>query len=170
VGDFTTQELMFAYMMIPHHEQAVDMSDLVLAQSTHPEIRAVALAIKAGQGPEITQMKRWLDSSPSITAPGREPGYMDHGDMEHGDMGNAMAMSGMASPEQMAELARAVSPHADELFLTLMIDHHEGALLMVSMIRDSSNPEVRTLATDITRVQSEEIATMRLLLQELLKP
>jgi uncharacterized protein (DUF305 family) len=170
VGDYTTQELMFASMMIPHHEQAVDMSDLVLAQSTHPEIRALALAIKAGQEPEITQMKRWLDSSPSITAPGREPSYMDHGDMEHGDMGNAMAMSGMASPEQMAELARAVSPQADELFLRLMIDHHEGALLMVSMIRDSSNPEVRTLATDITRVQSEEIATMRLLLQDLLKP
>ena len=167
VGDYTTQELMFAYMMIPHHEQALEMSDLVLAQSTNPDIRALALAIKAGQEPEITHMKLWLDSSPSITAPGREPGYMDHGDMEHGEMGSAMAMSGMASPEQMAELAGLISPEADELFLRLMIDHHEGALVMVSMIRDSTNPEVRMLATDITRVQTEEIATMRLLLESL---
>jgi len=157
---YTAGELMFAEMMIPHHLQAVEMSELAMTNSTNPEVLSLAAAIKAGQEPEIAQMQSWLDQTPSI----RNPGSMDHGGMDHG----GMMMGGMATPAQMAELATLSSPQFDDLFLRLMIDHHEGALDMVSMIQGSSNPEVLALAADITRVQKEEILTMRALLQTLL--
>jgi uncharacterized protein (DUF305 family) len=159
---FSAGELMFAQMMIPHHQQAVEMSDLAMANSTNPEILSLAATIKAGQEPEIEQMQGWLDQTPSI----RNPGSMDHGGMDHG----GMMMGGMATAAQMSELAALRSPQFDDLFLRLMIDHHEGALDMVSMIQGSTNPEVRALAADITRVQKEEIAAMRALLQALLGP
>ena len=154
---FSAGELMFAQMMIPHHQQAVEMSDLAMANSTNPEILSLAATIKAGQAPEIEQMQGWLDQTPSI----RNPGSMDHG---------GMMMGGMATAAQMAELAALRSPQFDDLFLRLMIDHHEGALDMVSMIQGSTNPEVRALAADITRVQKEEIAAMHALLRALLAP
>jgi len=157
---FTTQELMFAQMMIPHHQQAVEMSNLALTKSSNPEILALAEAIRAGQAPEIVQMQSWLDQAPSITTPGRK----DFGNTGH----SGMHMGGMASPTQMAELATLVSPEFEDLFLRLMIDHHEGALDMVSMIQGSNNPEVSALAADITRVQKEEITVMRALLEDLL--
>jgi len=162
---YTTSELMFAEMMIPHHQQALEMSDLALANSTNPDIRILAEEIKAGQAPEIVQMQGWLDQTPSI----RNPGSMDHSGMDHSGMGHSgMMMGGMATPAQMEELAALSSPQFDDLFLRLMIDHHEGALDMVSMIQGSTNPEVAALAADIIRVQREEIVTMRALLQVLL--
>ena len=82
-------------------------------------------------------------------------------------MGNMDNMGGMASEAELELLRTLSSPEFDGLFLELMIEHHEGALDMVRMIRNSGNDEVRALAEEITRVQREEIAEMRDLLERL---
>lgn len=149
---FSHQDLMFAEMMIPHHEQAVEMSELALEISTLEEVRALATQIKAGQGPEIVQMQAWLDASGGAGMHHRGQG----GSMDH--------MGGMASQSELAELATLTSPEFDRMFLQLMIEHHEGALDMVGMISTSANDEVVSLAEDIVAVQRAEIAQMRELL------
>lgn len=137
---------MFAFMMIPHHQQAIYMSELALERSTNPDIQDLATRIIAGQTPEITLMESWIsdvDGTPGMMSGSSMPG-----------------MGGMASEEEMDTLATLDSPEFDQEFLTLMIEHHEGALDMVEMIEDSTNPEVVGLASDIVRVQTEEIAEM----------
>ena len=156
VTAYDHRDLMFAEMMIPHHEQALEMSELALQNSTDESVRDLAQRIIAGQDPEIDQMQAWLDAS------GGAGGH--HGG--HG-MGNMDNMGGMASEAELELLGTLSSPEFDALFLELMIEHHEGALDMVRMITNSGNDEVRALAEEITRVQREEIAEMRDLLERL---
>jgi uncharacterized protein (DUF305 family) len=155
-SSYSHQELMFAEMMIPHHEQAVVMSDIALATSTNPEVIDLATRIRDGQGPEIDQMRSWLDQSGGSG-------------MHHGGQGGQMGhdMGGMATDSQLRELAASVSPESDRLFLELMIEHHEGAIDMVGMIANSSNREVATLARNIVEVQRAEIIEMRALRETL---
>ncbi len=145
-----TMDLMFAQMMIPHHEQAIVMSDLILETTTNPDIRALAEQIKGAQAPEIEQMKGWLDDANTSH-------QMDH------DMG----MDGMLSASEMAELEAATGVERDRLFLEGMIAHHEGAIQMADMIIDSQNAEARALADAIVTGQTAEIATMTALLSAL---
>ncbi len=145
-GDFSMVDLGFAQMMIPHHEQAVEMSGLALEISTDPEILALATQIRDAQAPEIEQMQGWLDSS---------TGMMDH------DMGT---MGGMLSDAEIATLAASTGVEFDRLFLEGMIGHHEGAIQMAQMILDSQNPEVKALGEAIVSSQTAEIARMRDLL------
>ncbi len=143
-SEFSSNDVMFAQMMIPHHQQAVEMSDLAISISTNEDVLALARQIKAAQDPEITQMKGWLTAAgASLT--------MDH------DMG----MDGMLSDEEIAALSKATGSEFDRLFLSGMIAHHEGALSMVSMIEDSQNDEARKLAADIKSSQSAEIELMK---------
>lgn len=151
---YSANDIMFAQMMIPHHQQAIELSDLALGASTSAEIRDLAQRITAGQGPEIEQMSSWLEESGSSSM------------MEGHDMASH-GMSGMVSDEDFERLASLTSPEFDVLFLELMIDHHEGALDMVSMIDDSANADVRALAEAITRVQRAEIDEMKALLTTL---
>ena len=146
-GTYSDDELMFAQMMIPHHSQAVTMSELALANSTNPEVLALATAIRDAQGPEITQMQSWLDQS---NYSGTHAGHMD--------------MGGMLSDEELAKLAIAKGAAFDRLFLEGMIAHHEGALKMAEMIKDSTNREVKKLFTNIVSSQSAEIEAMKALL------
>jgi uncharacterized protein (DUF305 family) len=155
-SSYTHQDLMFAEMMIPHHEQAVVMSDMALATSANPQVVDLAQRIKDGQGPEIDQMQGWLDAG---------GGAGQHHGGQAGMMGQDMG--GMASDEDLRTLAGRSSPEFDRLFLELMIDHHEGAIIMVRMISNSSHQEVATLAKDIIDVQRAEIAEMRALLEGL---
>lgn len=134
---------MFAEMMIPHHQQAIEMSDLALKNSTNPEILALAQEIKDAQAPEIEQMKSWGASSMA---------HMGH------------TMDGMLSDEEMSELAAARGGEFDRLFLEGMIKHHEGAIDMAEMVIDSKNAEVAALANSIIEAQRAEIATMKELL------
>ena len=134
---------MFAEMMIPHHQQAIEMSDLALKNSTNPEILALAQEIKDAQAPEIEQMKSWGASSMA---------HMGH------------MMDGMLSDEEMSELAAARGGEFDRLFLEGMIKHHEGAIDMADMVIDSKNAEVAALANSIIEAQRAEIATMKELL------
>jgi uncharacterized protein (DUF305 family) len=147
-GSYTDDELMFAQMMIPHHSQAVTMSELALANSINPEITSLATAIRDAQAPEIKQMQSWLDQSDYS---GTHAGHMD--------------MGGMLSDEELAELSTAKGSAFDRLFLEGMIAHHEGAIDMLSMIKNSTNSEVKKLYADILSSQSAEIETMKALLK-----
>lgn len=148
IGAYSDDELMFASMMIPHHSQAVTMSELALANSTNPDVLALATAIRDAQGPEITQMQGWLDQSDYS---GTHAGHMD--------------MGGMLSDEEIAKLAIAKGAAFDRLFLEGMIAHHEGAIEMAEMIKDSTNSEVKKLFSNIVSSQSAEIEAMKALLK-----
>ncbi len=145
-SQYSADEIMFAQMMIPHHKQAVIMSELALTNTTTPEIVALATAIRDAQAPEIIQMQSWID--------GKSESHMH--DME---------MGGMLTDAELAELASLKGAAFDQKFLTAMIAHHEGALDMVDMINDSSNSEVKTLAANIVTSQSAEIEAMKALLK-----
>ena len=141
---YSSQDIMFAEMMIPHHQQAIEMSDLALKNSTNPEVLALAQQIKDAQSPEIEQMKSWGASSMA---------HMGH------------MMDGMLSDEEMSDLAAATGSRFDKLFLEGMIKHHEGAIDMAEMVIDSKNSEVAALAKAIIEAQRKEIELMRTLLK-----
>ena len=145
-SNFSSQDLMFAEMMIPHHEQAIEMSDLALRNSTNPEVLSLAKQIKEAQAPEIEQMKSWGASSMA------HAGHM---------------MDGMLSDEEISTLAASTGNEFDRLFLEGMIKHHEGAIDMAEMVIDSKNSEVAALAKAIVETQRVEISTMKNLLTAL---
>jgi uncharacterized protein (DUF305 family) len=159
---FSQQDLMFARMMIPHHEQALEMSVLALAISTDSDVRDLAQRIYDGQGPEIKLMRSWLGSTVGAEGMGHEmpDGTMMDNDTMGENMMDSDEMAGMASEENLAELASLTSPEFDALFLQLMIAHHEGALKMVEMIEGSANAEALALAEEISIAQRAEIEEM----------
>ena len=140
---YSSQDIMFAEMMIPHHQQAIEMSDLALQNSKDPEVLALAQQIKDAQAPEIEEMKSWGASSDA---------HMGH------------MMDGMLSDDEMAELRMATGPEFDRLFLEGMIKHHEGAIDMAEMVVDSKKADVAALAKAIIEAQRTEISTMKDLL------
>lgn len=141
---------MFAAMMIPHHQQAVQMSDLLLAKSgVDADVRELAEQIKAAQKPEIDQMKGWLaDWGIDDSAMNR----MDH----------TGHMDGMLSEDEIHELREADGPTAQKLFLSGMIAHHQGAVEMANnVLSGGTDPRVQELAEAIISTQQAEIATMQ---------
>lgn len=150
--------------MIPHHEQAVEMADLALAESAGASASVVALAeqIKKAQDPEIEQMTGWLqDWGAPVTMPGTDSS--DMADMDHGghDMGG-ITMSGMVSAEDMQALSEASGQEFDILWMQAMIAHHEGAVVMAEQVKESTdNPEVEKLANEVIRTQTKEIQMMQ---------
>ena len=146
-SEFSGEDLMFAQMMIPHHEQAIEMSDLALQNSNNAEIRDLATKIRGEQAPEIELMKSWSDSH----------------------MGSHMGhiMNGMLSDDEIRELEKARGIEFDRLFLEGMIKHHEGAIDMAEDVEDSTNKEVAKLAKSIISTQRAEIEYMKELLQRL---
>lgn len=153
---FNGADQMFASMMIPHHEQAVEMADLVL-EKTGIDDRVVSLAqdIKAAQDPEIEVMKGWL-SSWGVDYDSSEVSGM-------GDMGD-----GMMSGSDMDQLEQADGSEASHLFLEQMIEHHEGAIVMAQVELDAGEyPAAIELAGAIISAQTAEIATMRAILDTL---
>lgn len=149
-GEFNDADAMFAAMMIPHHQQAVEMSDMVLAKSdVGPAVVDLAEEIKAAQGPEIELMESWLDDWGVA--------HDEHAGMEHGD--------GMMSEDDMAALESADGAEAGRLFIEQMILHHEGAVEMAQTELDEGvNPDALELAQAIIDTQTDEIATMKQLL------
>ncbi|MGX1694951.1 DUF305 domain-containing protein [Microbacterium keratanolyticum] len=144
---------MFVTMMIPHHEQAIEMSDVILEKEGVDErVRTLAEEIKAAQGPEIERMNEWL-AEWGVGSDG-------HAGMDHGD--------GMMSAEDMANLEAANGADAARLFLEQMIVHHEGAVEMAQVaVENGEDPDVRALAQEVIDAQQIEIATMRDLLTQL---
>jgi hypothetical protein len=150
-GALSQPDVMFLQMMIPHHEQAVEMSTLAETNSTNPEVLALAARIKSAQGPEIELMTKLLTDDGQAM-------MMDH----------SMGDNGMMSMEDMSALASATGNKFDVLYLTGMIAHHEGAIGMAHPeIRESTNSDVKTLAKNIFTSQTAEIAEMTKLLATL---
>lgn len=143
-------------MMIPHHEQAIEMSDMALDPTVGASADIVALAtqIKNAQDPEIAQMTSLLQAwGKALTA--------DHSGMDHSTM-----MSGMLSTEDMEKLGALTGTAFDVAWANGMIAHHEGAVEMAQdVLTDGSNTEVRTLAQAIVSTQKAEITTLRALLK-----
>lgn len=170
-------DMAFAQGMIPHHQQAVEMSDMLLGkQNIDPQIVSLATQIKNAQGPEIKQMQGWLaewgagsTSAPSSTGmPGHD---MSGGDMPGGEMGDMPGMGGdgqgMMSDVDMAALQNAQGPEAARLFLTQMIEHHKGAITMAQQEIDNGQfPEAVDMARNIVSSQQEEITSMQAMLDK----
>lgn len=166
-ADHNDADVMFAQHMIPHHQQAIDMSDVVLAeQGIDPRVTELATAIKAAQGREIAQMHGWLEQwgNPPMPTMGAGEGHGGGHGME-GTSGNAM---GMMSDEQMSALKGAEGIDASKLFLRGMITHHEGAIDMAQDEIDGGKfaPAV-DLARSIVETQQREIHTMKGILETL---
>lgn len=147
----SASDAMFLQMMIPHHEQAIVMSDLALKISKNQELLALAAQIKAAQNPEIVQMKKWLADD----GRGVDPGHSMEG------------MGGMLSEEELKELSNSSGKTFDKKFISGMIEHHIGAVEMVRMIQDSKVADLRAFADVITKTQSAEIELMRKLLEKI---
>jgi uncharacterized protein (DUF305 family) len=152
----------FAQSMIPHHQQAIEMSDIMLAkQGIDPRVIDLATKIKAAQAPEIKQMQDWLSQWGIPPTP--DEGHGGH-DME-GNGGDAM---GMMSPDQMTALKNAQGVEASKLFLNGMIAHHEGAISMAQAeIGNGQFQPAIDLAKTIGTTQQQEIETMRSILATL---
>lgn len=148
-GGHNAADAGFARMMIPHHAQAVQMSDVVLAKKGVPaKVTALAGRIKAAQGPEIENMEGWLKEW-------NEPAGMSG---EH-------AMDGMVDNEDLKKLEAAQGREAARLFLTHMIAHHQGAVAMAQKVgAEGENADALKLGKDIVTAQEAEIKEMQELL------
>jgi len=152
--DFNDDDVMFAQMMIPHHEQAIELSDIALdpAVGASDTVRALAEQIKSAQDPEIDQMK-------SLLSAWGESMMMDSS-IDHSTM-----MNGMLSLEELDNLSQLRGAEFDAAWLEAMIAHHEGAIQMAQDALDSgSNADVRALCEAIIAGQQAEIDEMRNLL------
>ncbi len=158
VSGHSPDDVRFMRDMIPHHQQAVEMAELVADRTNRPELADAAGRIKLSQRDEIEFMETWLKDRGE---PAPDPA-------DHAAMHTDHRMAGMATPEQMAELAAASGTDFDRLFLKLMITHHEGAVTMVEELLEQPgsayDPVLFEFTTDITNDQSAEIERMHALL------
>lgn len=189
---FTAADVLFMQHMIVHHAQAVEMVELLKIHGSDPTVARLGLRIAMSQEAEIALMRHWLaDRGQPEAAAGGHAG-MDHGSMNHGamnpgsmdhsamghtghaapapDPADVAVMAGMLTPRQMQTLAAARGPEFDHLFLTGMIQHHQGALDMVDDLMAQPNPVDDTMLSEfvnsVVADQSAEILRMRSLLSE----
>ena len=146
LSSYSKADINFAEMMIPHHEQALEMVALAQTNTTNPDILALAEQIRGAQEPEIALMKSWPGVDSSM--------HMGH------------TMDGMLSETEIENLGAAKGAEFDRLFLEGMIKHHEGAIEMAKTVVDSKNQSVVKLAEWIVNAQALEIETMKALLSK----
>ena len=145
----------FAQMMIPHHEQAVEMATMAQERASSPEVKQLAEEIAAAQEPEIETMTGWLEDWGTEVSPDSESG-MGHSGSDG---------SGMMSDADMESLGAATGSEFDRMFLTMMIEHHTSAIEMAQTEQqDGENPDAIALAERIEADQTAEIAQMEDLL------
>ena len=153
MGQFNGADVAFATDMISHHRQAVEMADLAATRAESAEVKALAAQIKAAQAPEIQMMSGWLTTW-KIPVP-----------EEMGGMDMSGTMPGMMSTEDMDKLKNSSGAEFDQMFLTMMIAHHQGAIEMAKPEQaDGNSSEAIALAKKIEAAQTAEIATMQGLL------
>lgn len=154
-GAHNTADVTFATDMIPHHSQAVEMADMALSTSKNARLVTLAKAIKGAQDPEIKTMSSWLTSW-GKPVPSTHMGAMG---------GHDMGMPGMMSDAAMAQLGKATGTTFDKLWLTMMTEHHTGAITMArTELAAGSSSDAKSLATSIISDQTSEIAVMKTLL------
>jgi uncharacterized protein (DUF305 family) len=164
-------DVQFMQGMIMHHAQAVEMTALIASHTENKDLQRLGARISNSQSDEIKFMKRWLAARGEPT---REPisammPEMAGMDMSAMDMSShQMLMPGMLTPEQMEALKKAKGAVFDRLFLTGMIQHHNGALIMVRDLFDTAgagqDAELFNFATDVDSGQRAEIRIMHALL------
>ena len=148
----TGADIMFLQMMIPHHQQAVDISNLALTKSKDAELLSLATAIRDGQADEIVQMKQWLKDAGA----GLEMGHSMDGHM-----------GGMLDDAELASLRAVSGANFDRLWLQGMTAHHDGAIHMAQMIEDASNPAIKKFGQDIVAMQTAQIDQMKVMLRRI---
>lgn len=151
VSDLASADIMFLQMMIPHHQQAIEMSKLATTNSQNPELLALAKEITAAQGSEIVMMKNWL----SMASASGDMGQMSHG------------MDGMLSAADLKTLKSSTGKVFDSLWLKGMTGHHDGAISMANMVKDTKNADVKAFGLKIIADQSVQIDQMRMMLAQL---
>jgi uncharacterized protein (DUF305 family) len=145
---FDANDVMFAQMMIVHHQQALDLCALAVENTNNPDVLALARDIRDAQEPEIATMRSWLEAA----------------DADENHMHN-MAMPGLADQETMNEITETIDGAFDSLFLMTMIQHHEGAIVMANSVLETSvNDDVIALAKTVIETQTAEIDAMYALL------
>jgi uncharacterized protein (DUF305 family) len=159
----------FMQGMIMHHGQAIEMTDLIESHTKNKDLRSLGARISSSQSDEIKFMKRWLTArgEPASTQMPEMPGM----DMPGMDMAaHSMLMPGMLTPKQMEALKKAKGEDFDHLFLTGMIQHHNGALIMVKDLFDTAgsgqDAELFNFVTDVDSGQRAEIRIMQIMLDE----
>ncbi len=170
VTEHNDADVAFAGDMIQHHAQALSMFDLTMDRPLNPEVEALAEDIRAAQAPEIETLAGWLtDWDEQIPETIRDHVNAGHGagdlsdsmeDVDHGDM------PGMMSADDIDALENASDTEFQEMWLEMMIEHHEGAIEMAKAEQEDGRykPAV-ALAGDIVDSQSQEVATMQDLLR-----
>lgn len=158
-GDHNKQDVTFASDMVPHHQQAIQMAKMARAHAGSTEVKQLADDIEAAQGPEIKTMTGWLkawgEDAPSNSMNG----------MGHDGMGAPDDVPGMMSDDDMTKLGRVTGATFDQMWLTGMIAHHEGAVEMADTeIANGKSSDAVALARTIKAAQTKEIAKMKQML------
>jgi uncharacterized protein (DUF305 family) len=140
-------DVSYARMMIEHHSQALKMTELAPDRAESAQVRKLAERIGAAQGPEISAMKGWLKN---------------HGKAEKSDRHEHGSMPGMATEAQLEKLRAAQGKAFDQLFLTLMITHHDGAVTMATDVKgQGNNIQIEEMADEVVAQQTSEVTRMR---------
>ncbi|MEU7618924.1 DUF305 domain-containing protein [Micromonospora rifamycinica] len=144
---YNTPDVWFVRMMIPHHQQALQMAELAPDRAASAQVKAIAARIRGAQGPEIGLLRGWLDTR-GLAAD--EPGH-DHG-----------GMRGMQSPAAIRQLTDARGTAFDRLFVQLMTAHHEGAVAMATeLLSAGADQQLNEFANAVATEQAVEIARLR---------
>ena len=151
-GELSSDDIMFLQMMIPHHQQAIDISDLALTISADPELLALAKDIRDEQAAEIVTMKAWLDAAGADLDPGHS---MGHG------------MGGMLSDSELTALKSATGKSFDLLWLKGMTGHHDGAIDMAAMIENATNADIKSFGQAIVAGQSAQNKQMAAMIKRM---
>jgi uncharacterized protein (DUF305 family) len=153
------KDVEFAANMIPHHQQALTMTELARTKNTNDKVRELAETIEGGQHPEVVTMNQWL----------RRWGEPQVDNSSHVSMhGDDHAMNGMLTDSEMSALRSADGAEFDRLFLQGMIKHHQGAIDMCDQEKSAGSArDAKRLAAVMSTTQKVEIDTMRKLQSEL---
>ncbi len=153
-------DVQFMQHMIVHHTQAVEMTALIESHTKNPGLRTLGERISRSQSDEMKFMKRWLEARGQPTSMARSHGHGMHSEMPSQEI----LMPGMLTANQMHALRNAQDAEFDRLFLSGMIQHHNGALIMVKELFDTAgagqDAELFNFASDVDSGQRAEIRAM----------
>ncbi|MFF0089920.1 DUF305 domain-containing protein [Streptomyces canus] len=154
------QDVSFAQGMIPHHQQAIEMAELAAGRAASPQVKDLAARVEKAQGPEISTMTGWLKTWDE-KVPESMPG------MDHSGTDGMEGMAGMMDSADMDKLKKASGKEFDSMFLTMMVEHHEGAVEMATTEKAKGEyKDATAMAGDIVTAQNAEISEMKKLLGE----
>ena len=169
-ANYTAADVRFMQGMIHHHQQAVDMVELMQKRTRNKRLLAFGNRISISQTDEIKFMQQWLQERGQAVPMGHGHMGNEMGGMKMMDMSAMPLMPGMLTSQQMDALAKASGPAFDRLFLTGMIQHHTGALIMVEELFDNpaagQDSVLYDFTSDIDNTQRAEIEIMKGMLKE----